>query len=113
MKKKSPGAPIRRPAAWAQLALSLWLAGALGCATLAVPSGKVAFRVDGSLQDATIWIDDILVGKAADWKDGKNIRSGFHRIEIRRPGYYSFFQEVELPDGGHAVVNAQLRPVIE
>ena len=58
--------------------------------------------------------DDVLVGSARDWaKDGKSIRAGFHRLEIRHPGYYSFFQEVELPEGSHAAVSAQLRPIIE
>jgi hypothetical protein len=79
-----------------------------------VPAGAVGFRVETNVPDATVWIDDILVGSAADWvKDGRHIRAGFHRVEIRHPGYYSFFQEVELPEGGHAIVNAQLRQLIE
>ena len=79
-----------------------------------MPHGAVALRVDSNVADATVWVDDVLVGSVADWaKDGKHIRSGFHRIEIRHPGYYSFFQEVELPEGSHAAVNAQLRPIIE
>jgi hypothetical protein len=93
------------------------LAGAValggGCATT-IPYGAVAFRVDSNVEDATVWVDDVLVGKASDWaKDGKHIRAGFHRIEIRHPGYYSFFQEVELPEGAHTIVKAQLRPTLE
>ena len=39
-----------------------------------------------------------MVGHASEWKkEGHEIRPGFHRIEIRHPGYYSFFQEIELP----------------
>jgi len=92
-------------------AMSLALVG--GCATT-IPRGAVAFRVDANVPDATVWVDDVLVGRAADWnKDGKHIRAGFHRIEIRHPGYYSFFQEVELPEGAHTIVNAKLRPVID
>jgi hypothetical protein len=95
------------------VALLASLALAPGCATT-IPRNAVAFRVDSNVADATVWVDDVLVGSAADWgKDGKHIRAGFHRIEIRHPGYYSFFQEVELPEGSHATVNAQLRPVIE
>jgi hypothetical protein len=90
---------------------SLALVGA--CATT-MPRGAVSFRVDANVADATVWVDDVLVGRAADWaKDGKHIKAGFHRIEIRHPGYYSFFQEVELPEGSHVNVNAQLRPIVE
>jgi hypothetical protein len=84
-----------------------------GCAH-SMPYGAVAFRVDSNVPEATVWVDDVLVGKASDWaKDGKHIRAGFHRIEVRAPGYYSFFQEIELPEGAQATVNANLRQVIE
>ena len=74
----------------------------------------IAFRVDCNVPDATVWVDDVLVGSVSDWKsDGRHIRAGFHRIEIRHPNYYSFFQEVELPGGSHVVVNAKLRELIE
>ena len=61
-------------------------------------ANAIAFRVECNVPDATVWVDDVLVGKVTDWKsDGKHIRAGFHRIEVRHPNYYSFFQEVELP----------------
>ena len=85
----------------------------IGCAT-AIPYGAVGMRVESNVPDATVWVDDILVGNVSDWaRDGKHIRAGFHRIEIRHSGYYSFFKEVELPEGAHTVVNAQLRPTVE
>jgi hypothetical protein len=74
----------------------------------------IAFRVECNVPDATLWVDDVLVGKVTDWKsDGKQIRAGFHRIEVRHPNYYSFFQEVEVPGGSHVLVNAKLRELIE
>ena len=77
-------------------------------------ANAIAFRVECNVPDATVWVDDVLVGKVGDWKgDGKHIRAGFHRIELRHPRYYSFFQEVELPGGSHVVVNAKLRELIE
>ena len=89
------------------------MALAPACATT-MPRDAVSFRVDANVPDATVWVDDVLVGSARDWaKDGKHIRAGFHRIEIRHPGYYSFFQEVELPEGSQAVVKADLRQLIE
>lgn len=91
-------------------ALSL---ASLGCAT-AIPYGAVGMRVESNVPDATVWVDDILVGNVSDWaREGKHIRSGYHRIEIRHSGYYSFFKEVELPEGAKTVVNAQLRPTVE
>ena len=56
----------------------------------------------------------MLVGKASDFKkDGRQIKPGFHRVEVRHPNYYSFFQEVELPGGSKVVVNAKLRELVE
>jgi hypothetical protein len=79
-----------------------------------IPYGAVAFRVESNVPDATVWVDDVLIGKVSDWSgDDRHIRAGFHRVEIRHPGFYSFFQEVELPEGGHALVKAELRPLIE
>ena len=84
-----------------------------GCAT-AIPYGAISLRVDSNVPDGTVWVDDALVGRVADWaKEGKHIRSGFHRLEIRHAGYYSFFQEIELPEGAHTVVKAQLHPLVE
>jgi hypothetical protein len=100
---------LRRLALMIPLAASL----ALGCAT-AIPYGAISMRVDSNVPEATVWVDDVLVGRVADWaKDGRHIRSGFHRIEIRHAGYYSYFQEVELGEGAHTVVKAQLHPVVE
>jgi len=84
-----------------------------GCAHTLEP-GAVGVRVECNIPDASVYIDDLMVGNAAEWKkEGHQIRAGFHRIEIRAPGYYSFFQEIELPSGGHAVVNANLREVLD
>ena len=75
---------------------------------------SISMRVECNVPDATVWVDDVLVGTAANWKaDGKFIRAGFHRIEIRHPAYYSHFQEVDLPTGGKIVVTAKLEPLVE
>lgn len=73
-----------------------------------------SFRVDCNVPDAGIWIDDVLVGRVADWSQpGRFIRPGFHRIEIRHPGYFTHYGEVTLQDGGGAVVKAELRPLLD
>lgn len=95
------------------LGAALFVLSAVSCAH-GLGGEAISFRVDCNVPDATVWVDDVLVGKATDWKsDGKQIRAGFHRIEVRHPNYYSFFQEVEVPGGSHVVVNAKLRELIE
>jgi hypothetical protein len=94
-------------------AAALFVLLAASCAH-GIGGNAIGFRVECNVPDATIWVDDVLVGKVSDWKgDGKRIKAGFHRIEVRHPNYYSFFQEVELPGGSHVVVNAKLRELIE
>ena len=93
--------------------LTLLAAGVGGCAHT-LGAYAVGVRVECNLPDATVWIDDLLAGSADEWKgDGHQLRAGFHRIEIRHPGYYSFFQEVDLPAGSHTVVNAKLRELLD
>jgi hypothetical protein len=97
----------------ARAACGLMLLALVSCAH-GLTAGAIGFRVDCNVPDATVWIDDVLVGKAADFnKEGREIKAGFHRVEIRHPNYYSFFQEVELPSGSKVVVNARLRELIE
>ncbi|HVY38189.1 MAG TPA: PEGA domain-containing protein [Polyangia bacterium] len=94
------------------LIAALWLAAA-GCAHTLEP-GAVGVTVESNVPDATVYIDDLMVGHASEWKkEGHQIRPGFHRIEIRHPGYYSFFQEIELPPGSKAVVRAHLQEVLD
>ena len=97
----------------ARAACGLLLLALVSCAHT-LSGCAIAFRVDCNVPDATVWIDDVLVGKAADFKgDGRPIKPGFHRVEVRHPNYYSFFQEVELPGGSKVVVNAKLRELVE
>jgi hypothetical protein len=84
-----------------------------GCAHT-LSSGAVGVRVECNVPDASVWIDDLLAGSAKEWKsEGHQIRAGFHRIEVRHPGYFTFFQEVDLPPGSRTVVNAKLRELLD
>jgi hypothetical protein len=94
------------------LAAALFALSAVSCAH-GLGENAIAMRVECNVADATLWVDDVLVGKVTDWKGDKHIKAGFHRIEVRHPNYYSFFQEVELPGGSRVVVNAKLRELIE
>jgi hypothetical protein len=95
--------------------LVMLLSGGAGfsCAHLRSVEGG-GLRVECNLPDATVWVDDSLVGSAASWKDGsRQIRAGYHRIEVRHPGTYSVFKEIDLPVGGQAVVVANLRDTLD
>lgn len=102
----------RRCSPWLVVPL-LILAAVASCAH-SLPANAIELRVECNVPDATVWIDDVLMGTTKDWSDkGRYIKPGFHRIEVRHPGYYSFFQEVELPPGSQTVVRATLRELVE
>jgi len=104
-----------------ELRLVLALAPALfagaafpGCATLGAPKDVVPFQVDVNVPDATIWVDDHLVGSASVLaKGGTFLRAGFHRIEVRHPDYYSYFTEVTPKHGEPVLIHAQLHALLQ
>jgi hypothetical protein len=55
-----------------------------------------------------------VVGRASEvGKTGKSLPPGFYRVELRHPGYYSYFAEVDVPEGGAAAVKAELHPLLD
>jgi hypothetical protein len=96
--------------------LGLTLAGVLAgssCAHYSPPAG-VALLVEANVPESTIWVDDVLVGTVSAWaREGRHVRPGFHRVEIRAVGYYSVYREIEQPDGGRVAIKADLRPLLE
>lgn len=93
--------------------LLLFAVLALGCATIS-PQGATRFQVQCNVPDAMVLVDDVLIGRCAEWSQpGRYIRAGFHRVEIRHPDHYSHFSEVEAPDGGAVLVRAQLYPLLD
>ena len=84
-----------------------------GCATLK-PEGSATLRIECNVPDAIVLVDDVLVGRVSDWvKKDKSIRPGFSRVEVRHPGYYSFFAEVTVSEGGVAALKAELHPELD
>ena len=85
----------------------------LGCATMK-SEGAATLHLDCNVPDAAVLLDDVLVGRAADLsKNDKVIRAGFYRVEIRHPGYHSFFTEITVAEGGVASVKADLHPLLD
>ncbi len=98
------------------VAFACAIALAVGCATLKAPP-KASLQVDCNVPDAMVLLDDGLVGKAADFanaaKKDKSIHPGFYRVELRHPGYYSYFTEISVEEGGAATVKAELHPLLD
>ena len=80
------------------------------CATSTPPA---IYRIESAPPDAQVWIDDKLVGRVSDFAGGQALPAGFHRIEIRHPGYYSVYEEVEPRPGQEIRVQAPLHELIE
>jgi hypothetical protein len=110
----SPGRPtgIPRRQLW-HAALGL-LAGALvGCATGGGMRDAAFLRLECNVPDATLWIDDRPAGRAAAWKESRPMPAGFRRLELRHPGYFTFYKEVTTQPGDQVVITAQLHPELE
>lgn len=89
----------------------VWLAG---CATAHFGPAAVPLRITTAVPDATVWIDDHLFGKVSDLSKGdKHLPEGFHRIEVRAPGYYSYFQEVDCKAGTPISIDAPLHALLD
>ncbi|MDX2023999.1 MAG: hypothetical protein SF187_27415 [Deltaproteobacteria bacterium] len=84
-----------------------------GCASLRF-EGAAALRIDCDVAAAQVFIDDAYVGQAEEWSvDGRLVKPGFHRLEIRYPDRYTHYEELELAKGDAVRVRANLRPVLE
>jgi protein-S-isoprenylcysteine O-methyltransferase Ste14 len=84
-----------------------------GCATMK-SEGAATLRVECNVPDAAVLLDDGLRGRVSDLaKQDKVIRAGFYRVEIRHPGYYSYFTEITVAEGGVAAVKAELHPLLD
>jgi hypothetical protein len=91
--------------------LAVAIAGG-GCAT-GRADGVATLKVECSVPDATLWLDDVLLGRVSQWSGGGRIHPGFHRLEIRHPGHYTFYAEISLKEGAGTVVRADLHPLLE
>ena len=99
-----------------RLLVSLWAAAALGlgCATARSTGPSVGLRIEGSTPDATVWVDDRLVATEQDLaRAPRRLSPGFHRIEVRAPGHYSSFHEVDAKPGDDLVIRADLHELVE
>jgi hypothetical protein len=106
----APFRPSRRRFWHAALALPGLL---IGCATGGAMRDAAFLRLDCNVPDATLWIDDRPAGRAAAWKDSRPMPAGFRRLELRHPGYYTFYKEVTTQPGDLVVITARLHPELD
>jgi len=84
-----------------------------GCPTGAAPPrprplGGLVVRCQPA--DAMIYVDDHLEGSASSFGQRPlALPLGFHRVEIRRDGYYPYFAEVTVVEGVRQQLEVQLR----
>jgi hypothetical protein len=91
------------------LAIAVFLCG---CATMSHPGAS--FAVQCNVPDAAVLVDDVMVGLVSEWSPpGRPIRPGRHRVEVRHPGYFSYYAEVQVSEGHPAQVAAPLHPLLD
>jgi hypothetical protein len=72
------------------------------------PLGGLVVRCQPA--DAMVYVDDHLEGSASSFsRRPLALALGFHRVEMRREGYFPHFAEVTLVAGGHERLEVQLR----
>jgi hypothetical protein len=61
-----------------------------------------------------VFIDDAYVGQAQQWAvDGRLVKPGFHRLELRSPDRYTHYEALDLAKGDAVRVQAKLRPLLD
>ena len=97
---------------WLLAVVSL-IATTASCASLRF-EGAAALRIDCDVPSAQVFIDDTYVGQAEEWSvDGRLIKPGFHRLEIRQPDRFTHYEELDLAKGDAVRVVAKLHPLLE
>ena len=68
-----------------------------GCVTTA---RTTSLRIDGNVDDATVTIDDQVLGSVAHVeKKGVALPPGRHRVSVEKPGYFPYDELVEVKEG--------------
>lgn len=84
----------------------------VGCAT-AGQRDAAFLRLECNVPEASLWIDDRPAGRAAAWREARPMPAGFRRLELRHPGYFTFYKEVTTQPGDTVFITAQLHPELE
>ena len=100
-------------AAASRLCLLALLALLPACASLRF-SGNAVLRIDCDVASASVFINDAYVGIAREWAvDGRMVRPGFLRIELRHPERFTHYQDVTLTKGDAVRLQVTLHPLLD
>lgn len=75
------------------------------CAACAHQAQTVSLRLDANVDEASVTVDDQLLGSAAFVeKRGVALPVGQHRVTVERPGYFPYDELVEAKEGQAPIV---------
>lgn len=69
--------------------------------------------VHSNVPDAELWIDERFVAPVGALRGGVTLRPGMRRIELRHPGYHSFYQAMAVRARERSTLEVRLVPVLE
>jgi hypothetical protein len=88
--------------------------GGTACATVPRHGPSAPFEARGNPPDATVWIDDRMMGTVLELtRAPRRIAAGFHRIEIRCPGFESHFEELDVKPEIPQVIRFELHEILQ
>lgn len=103
--KFHPAARIR----WRNLALGLLLATGCKSAPVAKPAGVLWLNLTPPA--ATVLLDEQpVVARAGAVTLRIAVRAGAHRLELRAPGYFPAYRDLDIPSAGQVRMDVALRP---
>lgn len=70
------------------------------------PGGRLVLEI--SPEDAEVYVDGTRLTARSDRGYDVGLLAGRHRIDVRRPGFSPWGQEVEVPPGGGLLVKVEL-----
>lgn len=91
------------------IAVAVALLGACGAAPRATrPAGDAVLLIACATPDATVWVDEALVGEVRDVRGGILLDPGPHRVEVRHEQHYPRYLELDARAGERRRVTVDL-----
>jgi hypothetical protein len=91
---------------------------AAGCGGPSRPGARFSANdavilVQSNVPDAELWIDERFVAPVGALRGGVTLRPGLHRVEVRHPGYHSFYEAVTVSARERNTLEITLVPVLD
>lgn len=75
------------------------------------PPAHAVLVVRCAVGDASVWVDDELIGEVGRLPGGVRLAAGAHRVELRHDGHHARYSEVTLAPGERRVLELTLTEV--